>query len=308
MKKFIVTGAYGLVGNVVRRQLEEQGHKVIALDIADVTEEGLPITRCDVRDVHRLHGIVAKAGPVAAVIHCGALSGPMLARDNPVLLWDINVTGTLNMLELCRVHGIPRFVQCASVSGYGHTPEGVSPVPETVPLEPTTVYGASKAASEALVHGYSAQHGIEGVCIRIGWVYGPRRSTDCAIRDMLEAALEGRVYRQEMGADMPRQYVHVDDIARGLIAAATVPEVRRRVFTLTDGVIRSFSEVAALVGAVVPGFRYEIGPGRVDDEDRQEAFDLSAIREDLGVVPQVALRDGIESYARWMSGRNSRAA
>lgn len=303
MAAVLVTGAFGLVGNAVRTQLEAAGRRVVPIDIVARTEDGLPIRRIDVRDVHALHALAIAEGPFDAIIHCGALSGPMLARDNPAHVIDVNLGGTSALLELARIHKIPRFVFCSSVSAYGHTPPGLSLVPEDVPLQPTTVYGATKAAGEALVHGYANQHGVDGICLRIGWVYGPRRTTDCDIREMILAGLEGRPFRLPTGSAAMRQYVHVDDIARALILAAEAETTPRRAYSATGGTFVALPDVAAIVARHVPGFEAEIGPGIDPGEDVQGAFDLTAIETDLGYRPQTELETGIAAYVGWLAAR-----
>ncbi len=301
MGTILLTGAYGLVGHSVHRQLQAAGRTVIALDLTSAAEPGYPIMPVDVRDTHRLHAVALSAGPIDAVIHCGAFSGPMLARDNPNLLIDVNLNGTANLLELARLHGVPRFVLCSSVSAVGHTPAGMTLVDENVPLRPTTVYGATKAAAEALVQGYAAQHGVSGVCLRIGWVYGPRRTTSCDIRDMIASGLSGQPFSRPRGQTALRQYVHADDVARALILAADAPAPRQLAYLITEGTALTLPAVADLVRSVAPGASITIGPGVDPEEDIQSLFDISAAARDLGYTPRVALAAGIADYTAWMA-------
>jgi UDP-glucuronate 4-epimerase len=220
----LVTGAMGLIGHAVRVALEAAGRPVLAVDREAGSVAGRPVVAGDVTAVHRLHALARDTGGFAGILHCGAYSGPMVARDDPSAIVAVNIAGTANILELARIHTVPRVVVCSSVSAYGHTPQGLSPVPEATPLHPTTVYGASKAAAEALVDGYGAQYGLDGLSLRIGWVYGPRRSTACTLRDMLRHALAGRPFTLPCGADSHRQYAYVDDMARALVLAPRRPE------------------------------------------------------------------------------------
>jgi UDP-glucuronate 4-epimerase len=135
----LVTGAAGLLGNAVRILLETSGQWVLPIDRVPQTEEGRQIIACDLSDVHRLHALAVE-NRITGIIHCGAHSGPMVARDNPYSMVQVNIVGTANVLEIARIHGA-RFVFCSSTSAYGNTPEGL--VPEDVPLVPTSVYGAS---------------------------------------------------------------------------------------------------------------------------------------------------------------------
>jgi len=89
----------------------------------------------------------------------------MVARDNPHAIIQNNLVGTANILELARVYQIRRVVFCSSVSAYGPTPAG--PVPEDVALNPSTVYGATKAAGEQLIAAYATQHKVEAEISKI---------------------------------------------------------------------------------------------------------------------------------------------
>jgi len=296
----LVTGAAGLVGNAVRVMLETQGRAVLAVDHMAATEEGRTLTIADVTDTHRLHAL-AGTTPLGGIIHCAAYSGPMVARDNPFDIVRVNVLGTANLLELARIHKIPRLVFCSTVSAYGHTGKG--PLFEDTLLRPTSVYGGSKAASEHLLNTYAEQHGVDGVALRIGWVYGPRRRTYCALRDMIDDALRGRPTRLPCGRNDHRQYIHVDDAAAALIHALDTPVLPRRSYTVTGGTWLTLGEVAAIVRRVLPAADIEIGAAADPDDDQQGAFDISAAARDLGWRPQVALEDGIRRYAEWLRER-----
>jgi nucleoside-diphosphate-sugar epimerase len=303
-KAVLVTGAAGLVGNVVRQKLEKQGRAVVAIDRVDRSADGQPIIPCDVNDIHRLHAVVTDYD-VDAIIHCGAYSGPMVARDNPYSMVQVNIVGTANMLELARVHKMRRMVFCSSTSAYGNTPEG--PVPEDVPLYPTTVYGASKAASEQLVWTYFRQFGVDAVALRLSWVYGPGRTTDCMIRTLIEDALARRPTRVPFGADFHRQYIHVDDAAGALLLALDAADLPRRIYTVTGGTYHTLQEIGDIVKTVLPDADIEMQPGADPVDEVHRRFDISAVERDLGYAPSFDLEAGIRSYADWIASRKPNA-
>ncbi|RTL95175.1 NAD(P)-dependent oxidoreductase [Ancylobacter aquaticus] len=296
----LVTGGAGLIGNAVRCALEAQGRKVVAIDLVERTREGLPLVACDLTDIHRLHAIAAEY-PLDAIIHCGAHSGPMVARDNPYSMVQVNVVGTANMLELARIHQLRRLVFCSSTSAYGDTPEG--PVPEDVVLRPTSVYGGSKAASEALLWTYWRQFGVDALAIRLSWVYGPGRTTDCVIRTMIEDALAGRPTRLPFGQDFHRQFIHVEDAVAALLLALDAPSPARRIYTATGGTYVTLGEIGEVVKRVLPqaDIALTAGPDPVDELHRR--FDISAISRDLGYAPRFDLETGIRSYVDWIAAR-----
>lgn len=293
--KVMVTGASGLIGNTVRQRLEARGTEVVAIDLHARADTAGPVTECDLGDAHRLHALAGQG--VTGIIHCGAYSGPMVARDNPFDMVQVNIVGTAHLLEVARVHGMARFVYCSSTSAYGST-EGV--VPEDVPMHPSTVYGASKVASEQLVATYRTQYGVDGTSLRLSWVYGPRRTTDCLIRELIQQARRKQPSHIAYGADFTRQYINVEDAAGGLIAAFDHDHLPRPVYNVTGGRRLTLGEVADRVKAVFPDADISFGAGGDPFDDRQGLFDIAAAQADFGYVPTIDLETGIRRYAAWL--------
>jgi UDP-glucuronate 4-epimerase len=299
----LVTGANGLIGYAVAAELAGAGRPVIGLVRQEPTEP-VPFDLCfgDLTDVHRLHKLFTEHS-FAAVIHCGGVSGPMVGLDNPFTTIATNILGTANILEACRIHGVERVVYTSSTTAYGNTPE--APVKEAAPLRPKDIYGATKAAGEVLVGAYSDQHGLDGVSLRISWVYGPRRRTDCLIRTLIDDALSGRPTRLGFGVGFHRQYVHVNDVVASILAAVDAPSYPSRVYNVTGGSFDSLDEVGAVVQRVLPQARIEMMPGPDPVDTMQEEFDISSIRQDLGFSPAIGLEEGIRAYAGWLQSRRA---
>lgn len=294
----LVSGASGLIGNTVCALLTSRGRPVLAVDRAPAPDAPAGLVAVDLTDVHGLYAAIGDR-PLDGVVHCGAYSGPMVARDRPHDMVRVNVGGTANLLELARVRGARRFVFCSSASAYG--PTGPGPVTEEAPLRSGSVYGASKAAGEALVRGYARQFRPDGASLRLCWVYGPRRTTDCVIRTMIADAQAGRPTRLPFGRDFPRQFIHVEDAARALLAALDAPgPLGGEAFNVTGGSILTLGEVAEAVRRVLPGadIALEDGPDPVDD--LQQRFDTGLTERVLGFRPMVSLEAGIRSYAAWL--------
>src|SRR5690606_323446 len=133
----------------------------------------------------------------------------------PARLGAINLTSMLDLLEACRIHGIQRLVWFSSIMAYGAR-NATQPVPEDVDLHPVTVYGATKAAGEALIAGYYAEHGVDAIALRVASCYGPGRTTSCLIRMLVEDGLAGRTTHVNPGEGRTRQYIYVDDVVDGV--------------------------------------------------------------------------------------------
>lgn len=293
----LVTGGAGLIGNAVRQRLEDRGDKVVAIDRSATKIDGREVIECDVTDAHGLHAL-ARRHEIRSIVHCGAFSGPMVSPDHPMEMIRVNVGGTANVGELARVLGGVRVVFASTATAYGVTPKG--PVPENTLMEPDSMYGASKAASEQILNAYKRQFGVDTVSLRLTWVYGPRRSTACLIRQMLLDAMAGRVTRIPYGRDFPRQYIHIDDAADAMVAALDHPGLPLQAYNITGGTWLTISEVAATVKIAVPDACVEVSSGDDPGDMRQEQFDISAAERDLSYVPSVSLESGVRTYFEWL--------
>lgn len=290
----IVTGAAGLVGSAVRRRLEADGVAVVPLDTAPVSADGAAQVPCDLTDAAAVDALFAATRTVEAVVHCGGVSGPMVAPGAPRTVVEVNVGGTANLLEACRRHDVARFVHCSSIAVYGRTPPG--PVVESTALRPLDVYGATKAACEHLVAAYRAEHRLDGVSLRLSTVFGPRRRTDCLVRSLLVDALHGRETRVAIPADAPQQYVYVDDAAAAVVAALRAPAVADA-YNVTGGTVLTVAEVVAAVRRVEPRVRVVQEPADPEAARGWPArLDVTAAARDLGYRPAYSFPDAVARY------------
>lgn len=289
----LVTGAAGFVGSKTAEVLQRQDYDVTGVDIAGEKTSG--VLACDLCDLEQLLSI-ASGKSFAAIVHCGAISGPALHRDDPARVASANTTSTINLLELARRRSVPRFIFASSASVYGPTPSDIT-VDEERALHPSTPYAASKVAGEALLEAYRRQYGISGVSLRIAAVYGPGRRTPCFIREMIVAALENRPLSLPTGARQRYHYVHIDDAAAALTAAVTARPFGSPAYTIAADRGFTLREIAEVVRKVVPGPPIEVGPALDPLSDPQGPYSIEAALRDLDWRPAVDLPTGIRSYA-----------
>ena len=296
----LVTGASGMVGHALAAALAMQGRPVIGVDRRPSARStaGFSMLQAELGDFQRLCDLV-REHRVHAIVHCGGISGPMLGRDDPAGVSRANIMGTVHILEAARILGLERVVYCSSCGAYGDT--GPPPVGEDAPLAATDIYGATKAAGDMLVRAYAARHDVNGIAIRLCWIYGPGRTTSCVIRTMVQDALMERPTRLPFGRGVQRQFIYLDDAVEALIAALDAVSISGCALNVTGGVRTTLDEVAATVRDVLPRADIQLASGPDPDDYWQELFDISAARRDLGWRPRVELREGIGRYVTWLA-------
>lgn len=294
----LVTGASGLIGEAVARRLHGEGRSVIGLDRRPPRAGGFPFLEADLNDVHRLHA-AARGHELEGIIHCGGVSGLMVARDNPFLICETNIRGTAHVFELARLAKPRRVIFCSSISAYGGKDVDAAVIEDT-PLRGTTVYGASKIAGEAILTAYAVEHGVDGLALRFTHVYGPGRETQCFIRQMIEDGLARRPSRLPHARGSRRQYVYVTDVVDAILLALDAEAPPRRAYNVGPGRQYRLTEVADAVRHVLGPLEVEFDDACDPPEYRCGTLDVTAAGRDLGYRPKVDLDAGIAAYAEFL--------
>ncbi len=230
--RYLVTGAAGFIGAAVCHELQRLGHDILAIDnFNDAYDVRLKLWRRDqlarsgiqIRPLDICHrpelSQVVRERPLDGIIHLAARAGVRQSVENPWVYIDTNVTGTLNLLDLCVSLGIRKLVLASTSSAYGDAGEK-GPIPETQPTErPLSPYAASKRAAELLCHSYHHLHGLDVSVLRYFTVYGPAGRPDMSLFRFVQAVREGRTVTVFGDGTQSRDFTFVEDIARGTVAA-----------------------------------------------------------------------------------------
>jgi UDP-glucuronate 4-epimerase len=293
----LITGANGLLGRGLGDLLRKQGRHVVGIDRTRPDTDDDTIFVADILDAEAVFAICERNN-VRKIVHCGGVSGRAVSRDDPRGTIGTNVMGTTNVFEAARHFRVDRVLICSSGSVYGRLDD--DPVRENAITRPLNAYGASKVASEAIMHAYADDWGVNGLALRFFQVFGPRRATRCHIKAMIEAALEGRKAFIPHGPETRCQYVYVDDAIRALAAAIDARDLPSRVYNISGGTSLTLREIASIASRVIPGLELEFGDDPAGNEYRLRQIDISAAEADLGFVPRHGLAEGIARYAAWM--------
>jgi nucleoside-diphosphate-sugar epimerase len=288
----LVTGARGFIGAALVGALLRDGETVSESDRGGGATDSASLRACDITDPRQVDKLFDRER-FDTIIHCGAVSGPMVMADRPLDIWRINVLGTAHLLEAVRRQRTGRFLLCSSCSVYGAM-NGLT-IDEDTPPDPLSLYGASKVAAEQAMIGYGREHGIAAVALRLAWVYGPGRRTPTTLEDLVRATLDRRPIAVEGAPSEMTHYVFIEDVVAGLLAAARSPALPRLVYNISAGTGLPMENVAETLRAMAPETAITFTrPG--DAALGPAGFALANAERDLGYRPQVSLREGLRRY------------
>lgn len=236
------------------------------------------------------------------VINLAARAGVRFSVENPWAFLESNVTGTLNMLEVCRQFGCKKFILASTSSIYGEDPP--YPTPETASSsEPLQPYAASKKGAEALAHSYHHLYDIDVTILRYFTVYGPAGRPDLAIFRFVKWIIEGEPVRINGDGKQSRGFTYVDDIARGTIAA--LKPLGYEIINLGGHEVITINGLVELVEELTgKKANVQYGPPNLADMFMNQA-NVTKAREMLGWNPQVKLHEGLGNLIAWYNAERS---
>jgi len=315
--RILITGGSGFIGSHVSRNLVECGHTVINLDIRPPRTEAewwlqpmsdhITFVRGGVEELSDVIAAVNAYKP-EIIVHTAAVVDLAVLAGRPALAVQVNVIGSLNILEAARIFEVNRVIYFSSIAvlpSLQYEPVDVNhPVLLAAEGPGESFYGAGKVASEAFFWAYRQEFGLDFIILRPSAVYGLGQGFPIFIKPMIENSVKELPTRFETGREFPRDYTHVDDIAQLAVKAVELPpdKVQDRVFYGATGQpLITAGEVAGLVKEFIPDADIEIGTG-LSEQDLIEmryrgVLSIKNAQEQLGYKPRFAnIRDGIAHY------------
>jgi UDP-glucose 4-epimerase len=310
----LVTGGAGFIGGHLAETFAADGHDVTVLDSfrpyydprlkqhnvkvgreAAVDGDGsYRLVEGDIRDASAVRRVVADAD---VVYHQAAQAGVRSSVDEPRTVDEINVDGTLNVLDAARAVDVDRVVVASSSSVYG-VPEYL-PYDESHPTMPVSPYGASKLAAEQYAHAYAEVYDLPTVSLRYFTVYGPRMRPNMAITNFVSRCLDGRPPVIYGDGPQTRDFTYVDDILAANRTLLTSDAADGQVVNVGSTDTISVEELATTVrDAIDPSLDIEYREAAVGDARHTHA-DVSRARELLGYDPTTSIREGVDRFVDW---------
>lgn len=307
----LLTGAAGLIGSHTAEKLLARGDCVVGLDnfntyydpelkeknVATLRKNpAFELVRGDIRDERLVRQLFSRHA-FSTVIHLAAMAGVRSSVDDPSYYFDVNVNGTIRLLEAAVRFGKPNFVFASTSSAYGRT-ERIPFVETDRADSPLAPYPASKRAVELLGHSYHHIHGLHFTALRFFTVYGPRNRPDMLAHLALDACFFKKKLTLHEHGNMWRDWTHVDDISDGVVRSADA-RLGYEVINLGRGepvLLRDFVEkVEAKVGRQA---NWQSRPMPAADVERTWAS-IDKARRLLGYAPRIDIDTGIDSLIAW---------
>jgi UDP-glucose 4-epimerase len=318
---FAITGGCGLVGShIAERLLKTGASKVILFDNASsprqlvgetiALDPRVDIVSGDILSIHEVCGVLRD---VAGVFHNAAFYHHGLVKNLPLGV-DVNIKGTLNVLEACRLTGVRRIAFSSSISAFGNATEeqvdenahyiqlGVDPV--------AGIYGVGKVYGEFLCAHYAKEHGLEWTSLRLASVYGARQHRRGlnvrVILSTLDQLDAGRNPSLDVDPEELRDFIHVEDVARAQVAAMA-SATQNEVFTIASSQPITFRQ---LVDAVIRVYGEQAVPSFRDDSRRVHAasvtrYSIDKAKAILGWEPEIGIDEGIARLISWRAGEGT---
>lgn len=316
----LVTGGAGFIGSHLAERLLAAGYTVHILDnettgLRANVPLGATYQRGDVSnaaDVEAAFARGAASGAPSVVLHVAGQASTIRSFADPGADFATNALGTMNVVQACLRHRVPRLLFASSMTVYG-APSRV-PTPEDEPCAPLSYYGISKYAAERYALATAARPDLaapfHATAFRMFNVYGERQRLDNPYQGVagffIGSALTGAPITIHGTGEQSRDFVHIDDVARAWLGAIEAPQTYNRVFNVGEGQRRSINELVDTILAAVGRSRADYpllsGPRRPGDQEHMAA-DTRALRDALGWSPQVPFAEGMRRTIAWASAQ-----
>ena len=311
-KGILVTGGSGLVGAYAVGMLLERGERPVVFDVAvnqrlldavGVDTDKVTVVRGDMADLPALISVL-RDNDCDRIIHLAAFLGEEVQR-RPYSGVQLNFMGSVNVFEAARLEKVSRIIFPSSGTVYmGSLGEGLTKLDESIPINPPSIYAATKAACEFMGRAYAKRYGFEFICLRyVGGLYGPspvalKATREMAIQQMIRAAVKGEPARINWPYG-PTEILYGKDAAKGTVLAVLKDKFKDDLFHIGNGQTVGGDEIVDAVRKKFSQAKIELikGSNPMPYPESRLASDFSRSKEQLGYEPDYPIDKAVEDYA-----------
>lgn len=314
----LVTGGAGFIGSRLAIALQTRGEKLVLLDNFNdyydpalkrqnvahfANDPNVTVIEGDVRDAALVESIVAEHG-IRRIAHMAAMAGVRNSVREARLYFEVNVLGSLNVLEAARKHGVEQFIQASTSSVYGETNR--LPFSEDDPADrPLAPYPASKRAAEIMAHSYHHLFGLNVTCLRFFNVYGPSGRPDMMPLRVLKALYEDEPITYFNGGALSRDWTYIDDTVAGIVTALDTP-LGYEIVNLGCGAPIPLKEFVDVLEGLTGKFVERVNTPAPPSEPPITYCDNSKARRLLNFDPKVSVYEGLQKTCQWYREQRER--
>jgi UDP-glucose 4-epimerase len=310
--KVLITGGMGVIGAETSRKFVREGHRPVIYArhrddrlIFDI-KDGIDFESGDVLDWPRLLDVI-KRHKVTHIVHAAGFVGAVSAA-NPALSIQVNVMGTVNVLEAARLFDIKRVVYTSAKGVYGpilgdYGPPHYKPMPEDMPKNPQRIYDSAKLMAEQAALYYANNMGIDVAVLRFATTYGPgktaRHGKMGVTSQIVENPFRGQPFHHPAGGDAKDDFIYNKDSALGIYLATVADRIPSRIYNIGSGEGHTLNDFAGVLRKKLQGADIQIGPGLNFlgmPYQPHGVYDITRARNELGFKPEYDLDRAIGDY------------
>jgi UDP-glucuronate 4-epimerase len=319
MSRAMVTGGAGFIGSHLCERLLREGDQVVCFDNFDNfydpdikirNVEGInkkfpdrfKLITGDIRNAEHLQEAFQK-NRIDLVVHLAARAGVRPSIEQPLLYQDMNIRGTMVLLEACKEYKLKDFIFASSSSVYGEN-QRVPFSEKDLDIQPISPYGATKRAGELLSYSYHHLYGMNIACLRIFTAYGPRQRPEMAIHKFTRLVDQGEKVPMFGDGSSRRDYTYIDDLIEGILSI-----IHRskgfEVYNLGESQTTSLKELIQLIEKAL-GKKALVEMLRPQPGDVSTTYaDITKAKKMLGYRPKVKMEEGIRRFVEWYKKEKS---
>jgi nucleoside-diphosphate-sugar epimerase len=309
VKTIAITGGAGFIGTHLTDLLIKNDYNVKVIDnlsegsLAHLNPKAL-FFKSDIRDLDRLKEITSGCD---VIVHLAAVRSVARSLENPLETNDVNISGTLKVLEAARLNGVKKVIYASSSSIYGGA--DLVPTPETYPMNPKSPYAVTKAAGELYLEVYAKLHQICGVSVRFFNIYGPLQNPNspyaAVIPIFINAALKDAALIIDGDGTQSRDFTYIKDAVQALLKAVETDLTpgKNHPFNVASAKPYSILDLVQFIKEIVgKDLTTVFGPARVGDVPRSHA-DITKARRELNYEPSYNFSDGLKLTLDWLKDK-----